>query len=65
MNNRYRKKPEETQVRDTENIFNKIVQESFSNLNKVMNIKMLKAYRKASQHGHKRNFPKCSIKKNH
>lgn len=65
MNNKYRKKGEETQVRDTENIFNKIVQESFSNLNKVMNIKMQKAYRKASQHGHKRNFPKFSIKKNH
>ena len=45
MNNRNRGRKKEAQVKYTENIFNKIIEENFPNLKKGVPIKVHKEYR--------------------
>ena len=48
---------EESHLKGTENIFNKIIEEKFPNLKKVMPIKVQEAYRTPNRLDQKRKFP--------
>jgi hypothetical protein len=54
---------EEIQVKDTESIFNKIIEENFPNLKKEMPIKVKEAYRTANRLNQKQ-FPLAHNNKN-
>lgn len=56
MNNRNRGR-KEIQVKDTENIFNKIIERIFPNLKKQMPIKVQKTYRTSNRMDQGRNSP--------
>ena len=47
---------EKTQVKDTENVFNKITEENFPNLKKEMPIKAQESYRISNRLDEKRKF---------
>jgi hypothetical protein len=48
---------EETQVKGTENVFNKIIEENFPNLNKEMPIKEQEAHRTPNRLDQEKNSP--------